>query len=342
MGKTLHKPTLRESLTGGFILLILAVIAAGIFIRQFHYNPAVISHRDIMDSTATPEKMETAEKAETLPFPAGLGPMTPMEVFAPGDMYEKIDGKAELYLSAGVKSLRCRRFQAVENADLWMEVFVYEMETPADAFSVYSLQRRDGGIPTGLAEFSYQTDNAVFSAAGPYYLEIIGSRAGPEMMESLMDYLRHFIRTSVSGQGNFQAFDLFPEFCADTEKMAVISASAFGFNKFDNVFTSLCETEGLEIMLFLSDRGSPEEAAAMAAAYADFLKSFGGTEMELLVKYSNGRLIRIFDTYELFFTAGDYLCGVHEADTPDRAKSLAARLHDQLERRLDSSGNGDK
>jgi len=41
-------------------------------------------------------------------------------------------------------------------------------------------------------------------------------------------------------------------------------------------------------------------------------------------------LIAIMDAYELIFTTGPFLAGVHEAPDPATARTLAARLHERL------------
>ena len=327
MKKKIQKVSKQETAVSGLVLLVIAAIATGVFISQFQFNPAIISHHDL---AATQERVEDnvlpLDQDSLISLPPGMKPLTPPEVFTPETLYEKINGKAELYLSAGFNRLRCQRMHPEQNPELWMEAFVYEMETTSNAFSVFSMQRRDDGTPTDLSDFSYQTENALFLAHGSYYLEIIGSQATPEMRQLMTKFSKHFIQKTISGGKTLSEFSLFPDACSDQTQMSVIPSSAFGFDKLDNVYTAQCTVNQKTTMAFLSNRGSAENARNLAIAYGTFLKTFGGTEIPLAEQQGDARLIEIFGTYELIFTAGSYLCGVHEAETQEQAMSVAALL----------------
>ena len=55
---------------------------------------------------------------------------------------DKINGKAELYLAAGFARLETQRFALTDNPGQWMERYLYDMGQHANAFSVFSAQRR--------------------------------------------------------------------------------------------------------------------------------------------------------------------------------------------------------
>lgn len=328
MKKKIRKVSKKESAISALILTVLAGIAVGIFLRQFQFSPAVISHQDLVNrEKQTGASVPQPDPETAISLPQGMKPMTPSEVFTPDTLFEKINGKAELYLSAGFKQLLCQRIQSDHDPELWMEVFIYEMETASNAFSVFSTQRREGGMPTGLSDFSYQTENAFFLAQGPFYLEVIGSQANPEMKQFITSFLKHFIKNAVSDKGAFSEISLFPDTCSDPNRISMIPSNAFGFDKLDNVYTSRCMVDGKELMIFLSNRGSSENARKLADEYGSFLKTFGGTEVPLIQKHGDSRLIEIFGSYELFFTSGRYLLGVHEAGSQDAAESMATTLY---------------
>jgi len=328
MKKKIRKVSKKESAISALILTVLAGIAIGVFLRQFQFNPAVISHQDLVNSEKkTGVSAPQPDPKAAISLPQGMKPMTPSEVFTPDTLFEKINGKAELYLSAGFKQLLCQRIQSDHDPELWMEAFIYEMETASNAFSVFSMQRRDGGMPTDLSDFSYQTENAFFITQGSFYLEVIGSQANPEMKQLITAFLKHFIKNAISDKDGFSEISLFPDSCSDPNQISMIPSSAFGFDKLDNVYTSRCMVTGKELMIFLSNRGSAENARKLADEYGAFLKTFGGKEVPLTQKLGDSRLIEIFGSYELFFTSGRYLLGVHEAGSQDAAESMAATLY---------------
>jgi len=326
-----QKPSKLETGIGLFVLLIIAGIAIGVFVGQFQFNPAVISLHDILVSA---DKMngsnnlsnEPSDAKNRLPIPKGMALMTAPETFSPDTLYEKINGKAELYLSAGFKRLRSQRIKSQKKSELWMEAYIYEMKTPSSAFTVFSIQRRDSGTPTEISRFSYQTDNALFLTHGFYYLEIISSERSEEMKQFLLEFAKLFIQQTPSESVTIPELSMFPKACADLDRISVIPASAFGFNKLDNVFTSICDLNGKEVMIFISDRKTSQNAEMLSSDYREFLKTFGGIEMPEFDRIKNSNLIEIFDTYELFFTSGSYFCGVHEAADRKTAETAAAVL----------------
>jgi len=107
--------------------------------------------------------------------PPGLEPLNSPEVFEPDNLYEKINGQAELYLSAGFVRLKSQWFAEVKNPDSIFEVYIYHMGKGINAFSVYSVQRRGDIQKVDLAQFAYQTKSSLYLVHGPYYLERIAA-----------------------------------------------------------------------------------------------------------------------------------------------------------------------
>ena len=327
MKKKNQKPSKLETGIGLFILLIIAGIAIGVFARQFQFNPAVISlHDTLVSENKIDVSGDRSNEKIIIPIPKGTTPMTAPENFSPDTLYEKINGKAELYLSAGFIRLLSQRIKSQKNPELWMEALIYEMKTPSSAFAVFSIQRRDSGTPTEISRFSYQTENALFMVHGSYYLEIISSKSSEEMKQFLLEFAKLFVRQTPSESVSIPELSMFPKECSDLDRISIIPSSAFGFNKLNNVFTSTCSLNGEEVMVFISNRKTSQNAEKLSSDYREFLKNFGGIEIPGSDRIKNSNLIKIFDSYELFFTSGSYFCGVHEAGDKKTAETAAAVL----------------
>jgi hypothetical protein len=322
-----QKPSKLETGIGFVILLIITGIAVGVFTRQFQLNPAVISLHDelISDGKMAVSGDHSSEK-NMIPIPGGMVPMTAPELFLPDTLYEKINGKAELYLSAGFNRLLSQRIKLQKQPESWMEAFVYEMKSASSAFAVFSIQRRDSGTPTEISKFSYQTENAVFLMHGLNYLEIISSESSEEMKNYLLEFAKLFIQQTPSENVSIPELSMFPKACSDMDRISVIPSSAFGFNKLDNIFTSVCNLNGKEVMIFISNRQTSLNAERLSSEYREFLKSFGGVELPGFAQIKGSNFIEIFDAYELFFNSGTYFCGVHEAADQKTAETAAAIL----------------
>jgi len=112
------KPKKSETFLGIVLLLILTVIAAVIFSQQYQYNPAVVALRAPLTFS-----QKVASKADPgLATPEGMTPLTPVEVFKAQNLSDKINGKADLYLSAGFRGLQSQRFKIDSDPDSWLEI----------------------------------------------------------------------------------------------------------------------------------------------------------------------------------------------------------------------------
>ena len=321
----------RQTILSVVILSILVIIAVGLLIRQSEYNPAVLQKSAFL---AGPLKNEPAPQLSSnalfMPLPEGVQPLTSSETFDDQTLSDKIDGKAELYLSAGFKRLVSQRFRDEREPDLWMEAFVYDMGNSQNAFSVFSTQRRKDATPLDLAQNAYRTSNALFLIHGPYYVEIIASKKSDDAMKPLKAMAGTFMKNTPVKTAELGEKALFPEAGRVQNSIALIASDAFGYGGFNNIYTAEYEFDGPSLMAYLSHRKTTEEAKQMASDYAAFLLAFGGKTVKSQLPMEGGQIVEVLDTYEIVFSKGSYLAGVREAASVNQAETLAKRLYDRL------------
>jgi len=107
-------------------------------------------------------------------------------------------------------------------------------------------------------------------------------------------------------------------------------ADAFGFDKFKNVFSAKYTVNGAEVMVFLTIRPTAEEAAALSAAYQQFLLANGGRKLPGTGKVPAANLAEILGSVELAFSHGKVVGGVHAAPSAEAAEQVAALLYDKI------------
>jgi hypothetical protein len=325
------KPGKVESYIGFLILLVLSVIAVGILMKQSHYDAgmfAVALSKDASPSQTSDTGNSTSNLQNYLP--AGMMILTPVETFGPDNLSEKIDGKAELYLSAGFLSLKCQRFAEAGKPDLWLEVFVYDMGGMRNAFSVFSTQRRADAQDVDFTQFAYWTTNALFFLQGQYYVEVIA--ASDRMAEAMLAIGRNFVRENPSSAESETVGEaaLFPEASLVSGSVALLAENVFGFSSLDNTFIAHYDLSGNELTAFLSRRQTAQQAKDLALAYHQFLVENGGVYTPMNIAIPDARLLKVFDTFELIFVHGNFLAGVHEAENKDLAEQLASDLNNAL------------
>lgn len=320
------------------VLAVLSTMAWWVWQKQFDYNPAVVESSKAVDKVGGQMQTSTSTRA-SVPFsPAdnlvtalpNLTIMSPPETFGPQTLADKINGKAELYLSSGFKALKAQRLALKANPESWLEVFVYDMGSDRNAFAVYSHQRRSESQPVPEYALAYRTANALFLAHGAYYLEIVASQATPYIPLVLVS-----VAEAVTGRLGSQAQPLveprlFPTPGLQTGTMRLSVSNVFGFEGLTDVFTADYRLEQGEATAFLSRRGEPAEAIQLAEAYTGFLLANGGQEVKDARIPPGLRVFNLADTFEVVMVKGAILAGVHGADNQAVAMALAAALAEKL------------
>jgi Family of unknown function (DUF6599) len=321
----------RQTFLSMVILSMLLVICAGIWITQSRFNAGVLQ-KDAMLPEPNKNKPPSKLVPNTFfaPLPEGVQPLTSTETFDARTLSDKIDGKAELYLSAGFTRLVSQRFKDERADDLWMEAFVYDMGNSQNAFSVFSAQRREDAASLDLAQNAYRTPNALFLTHGRYYAEIIASKASEKVPSSLKIMAEIFIRNTPAEAVTVNETALFPKQEMVKNSMVLIAANAFGYDGFDKIYTAEYELNDERLTAYLSHRKTNEKAEKMASAYTQFLLTYGGQKIDEPLPIKDARMIKILDTYEIVFFHGPYLAGIREAATVHQAKTLADRLYHRI------------
>ncbi|MCJ7544296.1 MAG: hypothetical protein MUP47_06980 [Phycisphaerae bacterium] len=316
-----------ETAVGAAILAALAAIAATIVARQVNYRSVFLTSLDF-PSPASPGA--AAPEVDLSAYaPEGFAPMSAAESFGPEDLYNKIDGRADLYLTAGVVALRCQRFAERANAESWMEVYVYDMHSADNAFTVYSKQKRPEAAE--LTALTYQTSSSLHFVHGRYYVEIVTGSGSETILRAEREYRQKFIASVPGGPGPAtQDAGLFPAGGLQAGSIWRAGAEDFGVKGFEGTFLATFQVHGTTVIAFLARRPSPEAAAQAAAAYRESFRSFGATIELAPAEVPGGSVITMLGTTKLVFSCGPFVAGVHESPNRPAAQKVAAALYAAL------------
>ena len=310
--------------------MILAIVAAGVFVKQFHYDRAVFLGAAPSGTAVKPSALLSPAVNAFVELPGELTPLSAPETFNPDNLYDKIDGKAELYLSAGVLGLRCQRFALKNDPNTWMEFFVYDMDNLRQSFAVFSMQQRADAQLLDLATYAYQTKNALFFCCGRYYIEAVTASPAPEMMAAMVLVSRQFVANNPPQQTRLAELDLFPSEHRVPNSYMLQPADAFGFDRFKNIFSARYTVNGAEVMAFLTIRPTAEDATALSAAYQQFLLTNGGRNLPGTGKVPAASLAELLGSVELVFSRGKVVGGIHAAPNAEAAEQMAALLYKKI------------
>ena len=333
MKQNISRKRIAETCVGLLILAVLGVIGAGVYFTQFDFAPAVPDEPDGTPVEVPEAPVADIDRSSLLAglMPTGLAVMGAAEHFNSDTLSDKIDGRADLYLTSGFTNLLAQRFIETNDTESWIEVYAYDMGGMRNAFSVYTAQRRDEAEDAGLTRFSYTSENAVFLVHGRHYVEMIASAPSERVMGLMMAFGSNFVARMPAQVEPLPEVDLFPAEQLVQGSVALQLSDTFGFDRFNDIFLAnyACGLD-IEVMAFLSVRGSESEASGLAGAYQGFLLTNGGTNELTAPEIPGAMVVNLYDTYEVIFSYKNVLAGIHATENREAAEQIALRMYDQL------------
>ena len=318
-------PSVHEQRVAFCVMGLLVIIATAMGVLQGRFNPLAWREQPgALQPGRTADSNPAADKA------TGLAAISPPEQYDAGTLSDKINGKAELYLSAGFKGLESRRFALADDVVRWMERYVYTMDGHRNAFAVFSSQRRQQIVALDVAAHAYMASNGLFFVHGPYYVEIISAENSSSMQAAMKTLAEAFIDARPIQSDPLAALALFPSDHRVPHSVALMADSAFGIEALDWVYTAAYADGEMQAVAFVVPCGSVGKAAELAAAFNGYWMEFGGEKMDPPAVLKDAVLISILDTYEIAMVQGRYLFGVHEATHLDFGVALAEGLRQTI------------
>ena len=320
-----------ESAISVCLLAILFLIGVGILIKQFDYD---MSHFGIdtigIELSSQPLKTNMREEVALGRMkPPGFKTFSEAEIYIPENLYEKIDGKAPLYLESGFMELLTQRFISEDDETLWMEIFVYDMAALKNAFSVYSVQKRAGVELLPDKQFGYKTSNALYFVHGKYYVELLGSAESAELLGAMGQVMQNISSNlPIDKDANIDKLTLFPEEDLVLGSTKLYLTDAFGFEGLTDTFIARYKFGDEIITAFLSQKDSTAEAITVFENYYKFLLDNGGKELP--TTSPKIKFVDFYGTLEIVAVAGPFVFGIHEAENTQLAAKVQKRLINKL------------
>ncbi|MDP3283250.1 MAG: hypothetical protein Q8M56_02350, partial [Desulfobacterales bacterium] len=150
------------------------------------------------------------------------------------------------------------------------------------------------------------------------------------LMDSMLSFSKDFIKKTGTGEIRIPDTELFPKENLDENSIVLFPSNAFSFDRLNMVFAADYKTKEGKIKAFLSRRKNKAEAAELAESYSAFLSSLGGREIKSDSALGSIRIIEIMDAYELIFSNGSFLAGIHSAGDLNGAKKIVSALNTKL------------
>jgi len=192
--------------------------------------------------------------------------------FTPDDLFEYIDGAADLYLQYGFQMVLTTDYAAGADSS-GVTVEVYTMATPLHAFGMYAAERSPSEPAIAIGVEGYHSANVLNFYKGPYYVKLTSFTLDRDMGPVLAEMAR-FIADRI--KGHFTAPEmlaLFPQQDAVLYSDRYVPSDFNGQSYFQNGYRRDYRNDTCgDFQLFLIPFSDSLEARNAFAKYSEFLR----------------------------------------------------------------------
>ena len=251
--------------------------------------------------------------------------------FKPENLYEKINGRAEYYLSYNMIKMTFAGFIRSTDNNNFINLSIYDMGIPSNAFGVFSGERTLEAPTIKIGRDAYRSEANYYIWHGQYYIQIIASdtiselrRIGMDMAEKLTENLQD------SGQLVW-GLEALPVNNRVPKSIQYFLIDALGHSFLRNTYTAKYYKDKVEVSVFLSQQDSPKSADTIITKFKEHVNKYG-KEVNLLsvdgIKLLSCDMGRYYD---IIFQKGCLAAGVTGVNDKELAIRAAIDLWKQLQ-----------
>ncbi len=227
-------------------------------------------------------------------------------LYTSDNLWDIIDGGAELFLSYGFRDLRIAEYTDTAGTDVRVEL--YRHSTGENAFGIYSQERNPGYHFIGMGVQGYVEEKVLNFLCGSYYVKISSHREGKpgiDAMETIGRRVAEHLRQKAEWPA---ALAVLPAEGRMANTEGYIAENFLGYRCFHAAFTARYEGG---CTLFLMDCGSP---AGAGGAVKEYTKTAG-----IAADFPEDEIVQVTDRHSgpvAMFVHGRYLCGAYGGGVP--------------------------
>jgi hypothetical protein len=226
--------------------------------------------------------------------------------FIPGNLYEYINGAAEIYLAYDFKELIVGQYEKdkeVEEASLSIEI--YDMGNEKNSFGIYSAERFSESQFIPIGNQGYLEEGTLNFVVGRYYIKLLCFDCGEKSDEILKSFSNRIVKR-VKDKGQFPpALSHFPQegLIQNTEKYILRNFMGYGFLHDGYVASYLIKDQ--EFDCFIIEGKNEEDAQKMLEQYLEKKSNVDIKETSM------GYLIKDRYYHNIFLARSqNHICGV--------------------------------
>jgi hypothetical protein len=226
--------------------------------------------------------------------------------YIPGNLYEYINGAAEIYLAYDFKELIVGQYETEKETDeASLGVEIYDMGSEKNSFGIYSAERFSESHFIPMGNQGYLEEGTLNYVVGKYYIKLLCFDCG-EGSDEVLKFFSGKIVERVKEKGQLPiVLNHFPKEGLVQNSENFILRNFLGYSFLHDGFVASYKLQGQEFDCFIIEGKNREDAQRMLKQYLE--KKRNGDIKETLTGY----LLKDRYYHNIFLARNDnFICGV--------------------------------
>jgi hypothetical protein len=288
-----------------------------------------------------------------------------LESFNAGNLYEKIDGRAESFVQYDVVGMAYTFYHPEGNPANEVQLYIFEMGSPLNALGKYGTEKPEEAESLQLGSAGYASGASVFFHAKSYYVQVVPTSESDEFRDFALAIARRISNEILPGSapepeaegasslasadgseamtdGESPApseaeaeteeadptalFALLPDGPGRTNEQ-YLAQDAFGYAFLSDVFMAAYAEADLTWQAFIRPYATPERAQEIFELYRADAESFDAKITEVETGVADAMFIaENFGLIEIIFRKGNAVGGLNDSTDLDAAQAFIDRF----------------
>lgn len=294
---------------------------------SFPKKPTIMKHLCAALLLAVPAytQAQTPEELKSwLPEVQGWTVSGKVEVFSPGNLWDRINGSAPLFLENNFKEMTAMEYTRGEH---YITIQAYRHATPEDTFGMYASERSPGMDFLSIGAEAQGDDTNIYFFAGNMYVKIWSN--APDDAEGALQKIAKGLAGKIAPHPTYPpVVEAFPLEGRVPHTEAYITSGYLGHKFLNRVYTTDYTGNGETFQVFILDAGTREDAAKTLTDYCTFTgqsPDFGEDSLWSATDRYNGDIPLLWK--------GQYIIGVYSenGEVMKNASGITERVMGKLQ-----------
>jgi len=247
--------------------------------------------------------------------------------YTPDNLYEYIDGEAELYLTYGFRELATQTYFWGSADDTSFVVDIYDMGSPLNGFGLFSNYRQPGYHYESIGTEAIVSDYGLRFFQGRYVVEIKTGNISDRLNKAVRTVAERISERIPDPPDLPSSLNLLPAEEQIDKTLRYISKEMLNQGFLPGGLEAKYLTGEEEIAGFVVLFDSPEEAKIGLNRLRTFYQDMNASFVASPDVIGEGFAVRSsYHGYVLVSQTGRYLAGVQDLSSPEKGRSLLSRI----------------